>query len=360
MLRPDYVKLDRYFIAQLEQDAVGAEVLRSLLDIAHVMGSRVVAEGIETQEQHRILRTLGVDYLQGYYLSRPALDPEDHPDHITTIVQEKVTENSAEALLVERPSIPPETRIADVVLLFRQHADWDSLAIVADGKPIGIVRRDELLTLLSKPLYPEIYNRKPVTRVMDAAPIVVDARARLEQVSRLVTANGTTSIKEDFIIAQTRTLRGRRPHDRVAAADHHGAGGSRGAVESAHGVAGQSRDRRAVLPHDRAARAVRRAATSTSITSRPTTTNTAIARATRCCSRWRICSRRASARAPISSATSAATISSSSCAAPTGASASCACSTRSARRSTSSTTTSIAAAAGSAASIVRVTRNDFR
>ncbi len=63
-----------------------------------------------------------------------------------------MTENSAEALLVERPSIPPETRIADVVLLFRQHAGWDSLAVVADGKPIGIVRRDELITLLSKPL----------------------------------------------------------------------------------------------------------------------------------------------------------------------------------------------------------------
>lgn len=202
VLRPDYVKLDRYFIAQLEQDAVGAEVLRSLLDIAHVMGSRVVAEGIETQEQYRILRTLGVDYLQGYYLSRPALDPEDHPDHITTIVQEKATENSAAALLVERPSIPPETRVADVVLLFRQHADWDSLAIVAGGRPIGIVRRDELLTLLSKPLYPEVYNRKPVTRVMDAAPIVVDARARLEQVSRLVTANGAARINEDFIIAR--------------------------------------------------------------------------------------------------------------------------------------------------------------
>ncbi len=51
MLRPDYVKLDRYFIAQLEQDAVGAKVLRSLLDIAHVMGSRVVAESIDRQEQ---------------------------------------------------------------------------------------------------------------------------------------------------------------------------------------------------------------------------------------------------------------------------------------------------------------------
>ena len=45
-LRPDYVKIDRYFIARIETDPVAVELLRAMLDMAHVLGSRVVAEGI--------------------------------------------------------------------------------------------------------------------------------------------------------------------------------------------------------------------------------------------------------------------------------------------------------------------------
>jgi GGDEF domain-containing protein len=113
-----------------------------------------------------------------------------------------VVATCAEDLLIERPALAPETRIESVVALFQQHADWDSLAVAVRGRPVGIVRRDTLLTLLSKPLYPEIYNRKPVSRVMDTTPLVANAQARLDQVSRLVTGTGHARVNEDFIIAR--------------------------------------------------------------------------------------------------------------------------------------------------------------
>lgn len=202
VLRPDVVKLDRYFAAQVGQDDVGAEVLRSLLDIAHVMGSRVVAEGIETREQCDALQALGVDYLQGYFLARPQAEPRVEASATGTMRGLQPAENCAEALLVEREPVAPDTRVADAVALFQQHPDWHSLAVCAGGRAVGVIRRDHLLTLLSKPLYPEIYNRKPVERVMDPEPVVVDARARLEQVSRMVTAARATRIHEDFLIAR--------------------------------------------------------------------------------------------------------------------------------------------------------------
>jgi EAL domain-containing protein (putative c-di-GMP-specific phosphodiesterase class I)/GGDEF domain-containing protein len=203
ILRPDYVKLDRYFIASLQDDAVGIEVVRSLLDIAHVMGSCLVAEGIETQDQCRVLRDLGVDYLQGYYLGRPERAPlRGAPAADLSVRDSARNEDCADALLIERAPLTPQTRVVDVVTLFQNHPDWDSLAVVADGRAVGVVRRDQLLTLLSKPLHPEIYNRKPIAAVMDARPTVVDARARLDQISRLVTAGQRSRINEDFLIAR--------------------------------------------------------------------------------------------------------------------------------------------------------------
>jgi diguanylate cyclase (GGDEF)-like protein len=203
VLRPDIVKLDRYFAAQIGHDAVASEVLRSLLDIAHVMGSRVVAEGIESREQCAGLQALGVDYLQGYFLGVPEGIPRlAVPAPQIHVQPVRHTENCAEALLIERAAIGPETRVADAVAMLQRHADWDSIAVVEDGKPRGLVRRDQLLTLLSKPLHPELYNRKPVARVMDSEVVIVDGRARLEQVSRLVTGLRRARIDEDFLITR--------------------------------------------------------------------------------------------------------------------------------------------------------------
>ncbi len=86
--------------------------------------------------------------------------------------------------------------------MFRMHPTCTALAVTTAGHPVGIVRRDELLIMLSKPLHPEVYNRKPVSAVMDANAVRIDARARLEQVSRLVTGQADTVRRDDFIITR--------------------------------------------------------------------------------------------------------------------------------------------------------------
>jgi diguanylate cyclase (GGDEF)-like protein len=205
-LRPDYVKLDSYFTAQLERDTVVAEMMRSMLDMAHVMGSRVVAEGVENERQLELLRGLGVDYLQGFHLRRPQSEPLREVPRAEAASapgrESAAGATCAGELLIERPPLPPTARIEQVVALFHEHEDWDSLAVVFEGRPVGLVRRDTLLTMLSKPLYPEIYNRKPVVKVMEIQPVVVDARARLDQVSRLVTGANSRRVNEDFLIAR--------------------------------------------------------------------------------------------------------------------------------------------------------------
>ena len=62
--------------------------------------------------------------------------------------------------------------------------------MVQEGRPLGVVRRDHLFDLLAKPLHPEIYNKKPVTAVMESPTLLIDSQLRLEQVSRLVTQKG--------------------------------------------------------------------------------------------------------------------------------------------------------------------------
>lgn len=67
----DILKIDRAFVADLVNDQQDWEIINAVVALAHAMGMRVVAEGVETGEQAGALRTLGADYAQGYHFARP-------------------------------------------------------------------------------------------------------------------------------------------------------------------------------------------------------------------------------------------------------------------------------------------------
>lgn len=75
-LRPDYVKIDRYFVDGIHHDMVKREFVGSILDIARASSTRVIAEGIEMEEELAVLQDMGVDLVQGYLFGRPLEAPE--------------------------------------------------------------------------------------------------------------------------------------------------------------------------------------------------------------------------------------------------------------------------------------------
>jgi diguanylate cyclase (GGDEF)-like protein/PAS domain S-box-containing protein len=69
------LKIDRQFVEAMTEDAGAHEIVRLIIALAHRLGLRCVAEGVETPDQLRQLQALGCDEGQGYLLSRP-LAPE--------------------------------------------------------------------------------------------------------------------------------------------------------------------------------------------------------------------------------------------------------------------------------------------
>lgn len=70
-LRPNRFKIDRQFIESIATSESQRRLVGSLVDIGRSLSIKVVAEGVETMEQARILRDLGCDILQGYAFARP-------------------------------------------------------------------------------------------------------------------------------------------------------------------------------------------------------------------------------------------------------------------------------------------------
>jgi EAL domain-containing protein (putative c-di-GMP-specific phosphodiesterase class I) len=67
----DVLKIDRSFVGRMTDGDQPLQIVRTIIELARVLGMDVVAEGIETQEQYRLLRQLGCRYGQGYLFSRP-------------------------------------------------------------------------------------------------------------------------------------------------------------------------------------------------------------------------------------------------------------------------------------------------
>jgi diguanylate cyclase (GGDEF)-like protein len=210
-LRPDYVKIDRHFIEGIHLDAVKREFVGSILKMAHASRAQVIAEGIEIPEELAVLSEMGVDLVQGYLLGRPnetpprdarALLPE--VDNAGALLAEE--QSDLAPLLLEQPAVRHSTPIGDVLEAFRAQANLNSLAVLdSHEQPVGIVHRHALSDALLKPFAPELYARKPISRLMSEDFLAVERNQSLQQVSRLLTSRARQRIEEDFII----TLNGR-------------------------------------------------------------------------------------------------------------------------------------------------------
>ena len=67
----DVIKIDKSFVLDMTKDESDASIVRATIDLAHTLGLRVVAEGVEDRETWSALQKLGCDIAQGYYISKP-------------------------------------------------------------------------------------------------------------------------------------------------------------------------------------------------------------------------------------------------------------------------------------------------
>ena len=70
-LRVDKLKIDRSFVSRLAEDRDSAVISRAIVDLSHGLELRVIAEGVEHEDQARLLRDWGCDEAQGYLFSTP-------------------------------------------------------------------------------------------------------------------------------------------------------------------------------------------------------------------------------------------------------------------------------------------------
>ncbi len=206
-LNPDYVKIDRHFISDIDKDPVKREFVRAMLEIAHRLGNRVIAEGIEREEELRTLVALGVEYVQGFLLLRPCAHPPRQLEglerlvgfrprsHDTFTFRQKVGDIAQHA-----ESVEPSVTTLSVVERFRADHQLTCVPVVEGDRPVGMVSRSELLSVFSHRYSYELHASKPIATFICKRTIRVDVECELNVAGQLVTEDPLQNLSVDLLV----------------------------------------------------------------------------------------------------------------------------------------------------------------
>ena len=213
-LRPEYVKIDMHFIQGINHDPVKLQFVRSIKEIAERSGTRVIAEGIETEAELLVLRDLGIGFGQGYHLGRPSARPPVavsaeiaatlHGSAISIYPQDKHPEKtmSINKLLRQVTPYPPTLNNNELYDIFMADSSLLVVPIVDNCKPLGLVSRYDMIDHFARPYQRELYGKRSCTAFMDAGAIMVDIDSSLQELGVSMANGDAHHLSNGFIITE--------------------------------------------------------------------------------------------------------------------------------------------------------------
>ncbi|EUB95415.1 diguanylate cyclase/phosphodiesterase with CBS domain containing protein [Rhizobium sp. CF080] len=187
----DYLKIDRHFVAGIDGNPRKRHLVKNIVNIAHVLGIRVIAEGIETEAEFLACREYGVDLVQGWFIARPTtFISELQPSfpYLADIGRTRRSSQSLDEILIRKqienlPTVYENQSIDSVFDLFRRNPRQAFFPVLnANGEPRGVINEYHLKEYIYQPfgrdlLKNKVYERS-ISHFVDRAPIVgLDAEA---------------------------------------------------------------------------------------------------------------------------------------------------------------------------------------
>jgi len=90
------IKIDRFFIDSIDSDSKKRLFCSSIINMAHIMGMKVVAEGVETLNEFYTCKNIGADFIQGYFVQKPTIKVQELKHIYKDIVKNLINEKRAD------------------------------------------------------------------------------------------------------------------------------------------------------------------------------------------------------------------------------------------------------------------------
>jgi len=217
-LRPDLVKIDRFFIHRIASDTLKFEAVKSMQYFAKASGTRFIAEGVENEADLIVVRDMGISYVQGFYFGRPDAKP---PRFIADEARQAMRTDSngvfpetsntlggaspsggmaSEKMLVHAPALPHHATNNNVLEFFNRFTNLHAVAVVRNDKPIGLISRRSFMDRYAQPYHRELFGKRVCLQFADTLPMIVEKSMTIEQMVALLTSGDQRYLVDGFVI----------------------------------------------------------------------------------------------------------------------------------------------------------------
>ena len=212
-LKPEVVKIDKYFTHNISQHGDKLKTIQALLQIADIFGTALVAEGIETPEDMRVLRDLGIAYGQGYFLGHPNTAPLQYlgTDAHRVLAERQIvvfpelsraTPNGQlrNLALVQAPTVTAKTTNDELATCFLKWPHLHAVALLDQEKPVALINRAQFMNEYSKLYYREVWGRKSCEIHANFQPRLIEREHSVDELVGILTSQDQRYLADGFIV----------------------------------------------------------------------------------------------------------------------------------------------------------------
>ena len=219
-LNPEYIKIDREIIHDIDKDALKATIVESMAQFCRKSHIQLIAEGIETREELYTLINLGVNYGQGYYLKRPDKEIAPISGYIATEIRtqydktvifnphQSVFGNIGE-ICRKGKTVSGKTSGKSVYDYFCNHPSITEIIVLDKNNMVdGILTREHTMNAFGGMYGYSLATRKTASELMITNPLVVDYSEAIDEVSRRALMRSQKMLYTAVVVTENETYYG--------------------------------------------------------------------------------------------------------------------------------------------------------
>ncbi len=213
VIEPDFVKIDRHFMSNINKATIKFNLVDFIASACHRIGIKVIAEGIEQEEELKVVMNMGIDLLQGYYLYKPTPILNGNRAEIPMLHNRKTnccSTNGEQCFIGDIAHridpIPPSAHLTAAFNKFIKTPELRSLPVAKDDRVVGMLHRNRFLenNVLGKYGYGIHLNAtKCIADIMEQPSLMVEADTTLEDVAQRVQSRRFEFLYDDICITRT-------------------------------------------------------------------------------------------------------------------------------------------------------------
>ena len=209
-IHPHFIKLDMQLIRGINKNGFKRALVKGMYEFSKTSNTLLIAEGIETEEELRVLINMGIQYGQGYLIQRPNEVINGIDEEIISLVKRinqsknqffanRLSNIYISNLVRDTLTVSPKEKAGNVHELFIRNQDVTGITIIDGQKAVGTITKSNLTLKLSGRYGYSLFANKEISYLMDRGFLTTEYDTPIDIVSHLAMSRPVDSLY-DFIV----------------------------------------------------------------------------------------------------------------------------------------------------------------